>query len=221
MKRGRQQPKEGEDKEGEEGLHMYDLKRGVRQTVLQKVHFACRRGYLLHGNIEGVRKPEGVEGREWRRYLGYYEVAPIAPYAIRKVSDEVGLGVFATAPIPKGTVMGLMGVRGRVQAGEESGTSMIKVPVTYTNPSKSKYVEDKEVEREVRYYLRGSMSFLNCACPKHANCDPHVKNSQPYERVKTKREISVGEELVISYGEGKEWSKLCNGCKDSNKKNKK
>ena len=200
---------------------MFDLKRGVKQTVLQKVHYACRIGYLLNGNIEGVRKPEGVEAREWRRYLGYYEVAPSAPYAIRKVSDEVGLGVFATAPIPKGTVMGLMGIRGRVPAGEETGTSMITVLVTYRNPSKSKYVEDKEVEREVRYYLRGAMSFLNCACLKHANCDPHVQKFQPYERVKTKRDINVGEELVISYGGGEEWSKMCNACKTSKNKHKK
>ena len=193
----------------------------MKQTVLQKVHYACRVGYLLHGNIGGVRKPEGVEAREWRRYLGYYEVAPSAPYAIRKVSDEVGLGVFATAPIPKGAVMGLMGIRGRVPAGEEAGTSMIKVWVTYRSPSKSPYKEDKEVEREVCYYLRGAMSFLNCACPKHANCDPHVTTFQPYERVKTKRDIKTGEELVISYGRGEEWSKLCNGCKVSKKKNKK
>ena len=164
-----------------------------------------------------------MEVREWRRYLGYYEIAPDAPYTIRKVSEEVGLGVFATAPLSKGKVMGLRGIRGRVPAGVKAGTSMIKVLVAYPNQAKSKYVEDKVVEREVCYYLRGAVSFLNGACSQHANCDPHVGTFQPYERIKTRREIAEGEELLISYGKGNFSDKLCGECRNNKttKKNEK
>jgi hypothetical protein len=216
MKEGGASAKKGEGKK-EEGLYMFDAKLGVKRTVLQKVHYACRKAYLLSKPLNQLRRPDGVVEREWRRYLGYYEIAPDAPYTIRKVSEEVGLGVFATAPLSKGKVMGLRGIRGRVAAGVKAGTSMIKVLVAYPNPAKSKYVEDKVVEREVCYYLRGAVSFLNGACLEHANCDPHVGTFQPYERIKTRREIAEGEELLISYGKGNFSDKLCGECRDSKK----
>jgi hypothetical protein len=40
--------KEGERKE-KEGLYMFDAKLGVKRTVLQKIHYACRKAFLLVG----------------------------------------------------------------------------------------------------------------------------------------------------------------------------
>ena len=208
---------EGGKPKGKTDLSMYDMRRGVKRTALQKAHYACRQSYLLQGNIVGVRRPEGVDVREWRKNVGYYDIPPAAPYAIRKVSEETGLGVYATRLIPKGIVVeGLKGLRGRtVPKRYVTGTSIITLEVLKPNPSKSLYKEDLFVDAEVSYYLRGSLSFLNHACKAHANCDPHVGGFNPFERIKTKRVIQAGEQLFIWYGPHKNWEDMCEFCNRS------
>ena len=209
-----------EEGKKEEGLHMYDMRRGVKRTALQKAHYACRQSYLLQGNITGVRRPEGLDAREWRKNIGYYDIPPDAPYTIRKVSDETGLGVYAARLIKKGTVVeGLKGLRGRpVPKRYMTGTSIITLDVLKPNPSKSPYKEDLFVDAEVSYYLRGSLSFLNHACKVHANCDPHVAKFNPFERIKTKRDVQPGEELFIWYGPHEHWKGMCEFCKPIKRK---
>lgn len=209
---GRRREREGKG----DDLDMFDMRRGVKRTVLQKAHYACRSSYLLHGNITGVRKPEGVDVREWRKNVGYYDIPPDASYTIRKVDDQTGLGVFAIKPIDKGIVVdGLRGLRGRtVPKRYETGTSIITVIETVPNPSKSLYKEDLFIDREASYYLRGPLSFLNHACKVHANCDPHVRGYAAFEKVKTKRRIKEGEQLFIWYGASEHWVAMCQFCKD-------
>ena len=193
---------------------------GQKLTLLQRAHNACRNAYLEHGNLNQLRMPAGVSAKAWRKCVDHYVIPPEAPFTVRKISDAVGLGVFATQPIPKGRKL-LESLRGRNVSPSRKGMSLagyteeVKAP-----PPISKYVEQTGPStRWVQYQLHGLLSFVNHACPKHANCSSTVDGAE-WKALKTKNRdkeggIKAGDELTISYGPEPEWSRMCIKCKNN------
>ena len=187
---------------------------GQKLSIAQRAHYACRAAYFRHGNLDKVRQPVGVDGKKWRREVRKYKIPPGAPYTVRLVNADIGLGIFAVAPLKPNCNLGIESVRGMNVPSTAAGMSLA---ATYSEvkPKQpiSKYVYPEDTKPKwVQYQLHGLLSFANHACPTHSNCTS-TRDGKHWQALRTKnRAIKAGDELTIDYGSDEEWEGKCRIC---------
>ena len=128
-------------------------------------------------------------------------------FRVFNINGEQNVGVFASRQIfsiDDNIIHSFRGYRGRHISEEDS----LKSHSVYTAKLFARGSSCRWQRRlEQNFLLLGSLSFLNHACEAHANCEPcndeyrgqKYFHRNAFTKIKAKRTIKKGEEILISY----------------------
>ena len=167
---------------------------------------------LFDHTLRVMVPPRWIDANEKKAYaqhmkslVGLYFSTRRRKVTISKINEEVGLGVTARMNLVAGASI--------YELNGESGTRLAKTIATDYVSSVEKVCnikggeeDEEDPEHTKRYYaLLGTVAFLNHACENCSNCytcdDEDPTGTMDWLFVKTKRNISAGEELTVTYSD--------------------
>ena len=138
----------------------------------------------------------------WNKYRRMYTLSRRSMIEMKVIDHDIGIGLVAKVKIrPSVSIPGISGFYGSHISSRmaEKSHSCVERQLR-----KKKDSNESKVRRHQIFNLYGIISFVNHACPIHANCiqlNPSIDTNTDWIRITSTKEIQIGEEILVSYRE--------------------